>query len=110
MLTTLLEDQLLERVILLSIVTASISFTMTETKLFKPVRVWLKGKNGFMGELFSCGYCIGHWIAVTLVLIYRVQIFNVWSPLDYFLTILVIAWLSGFQWILMCWLMEKAGK
>jgi hypothetical protein len=30
--------------------------------------------------------------------------------LDYFLTALVIAWLGGMQWIIMCLLMQKAGK
>jgi len=30
--------------------------------------------------------------------------------LDYFLTALVIAWLAGVQWVLMCLLMDKAGK
>jgi hypothetical protein len=91
-------------------VTASISFTATETKLFRPLRELVKGKSTFWGDFVSCGYCLGHWFAFVLVLIYRVKLFSVWTPLDYFLTILVVAWLSGFQWVLMCWLMEKAGK
>jgi hypothetical protein len=32
------------------------------------------------------------------------------GPWTYFLTALVIAWLGAFQWILMCWLIEKVGK
>ncbi len=47
---------------------------------------------------------------MALVLIYQVNLFSAWPPLDYFLTALLIAWLSGFQWVLMCWLMERAGK
>jgi hypothetical protein len=97
-------------VIYLSFVTASISFTVTETKLFKPLREWVKGKNSFMGELLCCGYCFGHWIAFLLVAIYRPKLFDSWWLLDYFLTILVIAWFSGIQWCLMCWIMEKAIK
>jgi len=42
--------------------------------------------------------------------IYRPRLFVFWWLLDYFLTALLIAWLSGFQWAAMCWLMEKAGK
>lgn len=97
-------------VAMLSIVTASISFTVTETKLFMPVREWVKKRNAFLGELLSCGYCFSHWIAFALVAIYRTRLFESWWLLDYFLTALVIAWLSGIQWATMGWLMEKAGK
>ena len=97
-------------VIYLSLVTASISFTVTETKLFKPVREWTKRKNTFIGELISCGYCFGHWVAFALVAIYQPKFFELWWLLDYFFTALVIAWFAAFQWVLMCWLFEKTGK
>lgn len=101
---------MIERVIYLSLVAASVSFTVTETKLFLPLREWMKVRNSFLGELFSCGYCFGHWIALALVAIYRPRLFTAWRPLDYFLTALVVAWLAAFQWALMCWFTEKAGK
>jgi hypothetical protein len=97
-------------VIYLSLVTASISFTVTETKLFLPLREWIKKHSSFSGELLTCGCCFGHWVAFALVAIYRPRLFHCWWLLDYFLTALAIAWLAGFQWILMCWLMEKVGK
>ena len=97
-------------IICLSFVTASISFTVTEMKLFKPLREWVKRKNSFLGELLCCGYCLGHWIAFALVAIYQPRLFESWWLLDYFLTALVIAWLAGIQFVVMCWLMEKAGK
>jgi len=100
----------MEKVIYLSFVTASLSFTVTETKIFMPVREWVKGKNSFWGELLSCGHCFGYWVAFIIVLIYQPRLFEFWWPLDYFLTAIVIAWLSSFQWVFMCWLMEKAGK
>jgi hypothetical protein len=98
------------KVICLSFVTAAISFTVAETKLFTSPREWMKKKSPFWGELLSCGYCFGHWVAFGLVVIYRPRLFESWLPLDYFLTALVIAWLSAFQWILMCWLTQKTGK
>jgi len=97
-------------VIYLSFVTAAISFTVTEAKLFKPLREWLQKKIPFLGNLFSCGYCFGHWVAFALVAVYQPKLFESWWLLDYFLTALVIAWLSGLQWASMCWLMDKAGK
>jgi hypothetical protein len=101
---------LLEKIIYLSLATACISFTVSESKLFKPLRDRTKRKIPRLGELLSCGYCLGHWVAFALVAIYRPRLFDAWWLLDFFLTALVIAWLSAFQWVLMCWLMEKAGK
>ncbi|MCP5007159.1 MAG: DUF1360 domain-containing protein [Planctomycetes bacterium] len=100
----------MHNIIYLSIVTASISFTLTETKLFLPVREWVKGKNEFVGEIVSCGYCLNHWVAFGLVAAYQPRLFESWWLLDYFVTALTISWLSAFQWALMCWLMEKTGK
>lgn len=97
-------------IILLSFVTASVSFTVTETKIFAPFREWLGGKSGFLGSMFSCGYCLGHWIAFALTAIYQPSLFEAWWLLDYFLSGLVIAWLAAFQWIVMCWLMKLVGK
>lgn len=100
----------MKEVLCLSFVAASISFTVTETRLYKPLRELVKRKNSFLGKLISCGYCFSHWVAFVLVPIYRTKLFEAWLPLDYFLTALIIAWLAAFQWLLMCWLMEKAGK
>jgi hypothetical protein len=100
----------MKTVLYLSLVCASVSFTAVETKFFKGVREWLAGKSRFFGDLFSCGYCFGHWVAFALVAVYRPRLFDFWWLLDYFLTALVIAWLSGIQWALMCWLMQKIGK
>ena len=94
----------------LSLVTAALSFTVSETRLFKPWRDWLEGRSRFLGELFACGYCLGHWIALGLVAIYRPRLFEAWWPLDYLLTAIAIAWLAAFQWALLCWWMDKAGK
>jgi hypothetical protein len=100
----------MEKVIFLSFVTASLSFTITEMKIFMPVRQWANKKNSFLGKLLSCGYCFGHWIAFVLVAIYRPKLFESWWLLDYFLTAIAIAWLAAFQWVLMCRFMEKTGK
>lgn len=95
---------------LLALATASISFTITETKLFKPFRTWIGRHSAFAGDLFSCGYCLGFWISFVLVAAYQPRLFHKWLLLDLFLSAIVVAWLSGIQWIIMCWLMEKNGK
>ncbi len=98
-------------VIWLSFANASVAFTITETKLFRRCREWVKERSRWAGELVSCGYCLGHWSGFALTLIYRPQVFrHSWSPLSLALTAIAIAWLSAFQWIVLCWLMQKVGK
>jgi hypothetical protein len=99
-----------QQILLFSLPNAAIAFTVAETKIFAPFRNWTKQKSAFFGELVSCGYCLGHWTAFAIVAIYRPRLFDLWSPLDFFLTAVTLAWLSAFQWILLCWLMHKAGK
>jgi hypothetical protein len=100
----------MQSAIILSFITASISFTVTETKLFKRLREWVKERNAFFGELLHCGYCFGHWVAFALTAIYQPKVVAAWPSLDYFPTALLIAWFSGIQWVLMCWVMAKAWK
>ncbi|NUO09969.1 MAG: DUF1360 domain-containing protein [Candidatus Brocadia sp.] len=87
----------MEEILYLSFVIASISFAVTETKIFKPMREWVKGKNAFLGELISCGYCFGYWVAFALVAIYQPRLYALWWLPDYFFTAIVIAWLAAFQ-------------
>lgn len=100
----------MQEVLYLSFVCASVSFTVSETKLFLPVREWLHEKNSFLGKLFSCGYCFGHWVAFALTALYRPRLFDLWALLDYFLTALVISWFAAFQWAVLCLLCSKTGK
>lgn len=96
--------------ILLSTVTACISFNVTEAAVSKGLRAWIESKSGFLGKLTHCGYCFGFWVALIMEFTFRIQLFDTWILLDYALTTLVITWISGFQWIFMCCLMKFAGK
>lgn len=100
----------METILYLSLVTASVSFNVSETKVFLPLREWARKRSDLLGSLLSCGYCFGHWVAFALVAVYRPRLFEVWWWLDYFITALVIAWLAAFQWVLMCWVMGRVGK
>ena len=100
----------MEQVAWLSLVTASVAFALSETTIFATPRKWLKGRSAWLGKLACCGYCLGHWVAFGLVMIYRPRLFEWWWPLDYFLTALVVAWLAAFQWAALCWLMARAEK
>jgi hypothetical protein len=94
--------------LLLSLVSASVSFTVSETYVFK----WLRDATwGPLNKLLSCGYCLGFWVALALMFIYEPRIVDCeidW--VDFCATWLAMAWLSGAQWIVMCLLFTKAGK
>ena len=95
---------------LLSLVAASVAFTVSEGTVFAGIRERLNCRSPWLGRLVSCGYCVGHWVAFGLVAIYRPRFFQGWWLLDYLFTAFVIAWLAAFQWAALCWLMDKAGK
>jgi hypothetical protein len=100
----------MEQVALLSLVTGTLAFTLSETKLFAPCRDWARRRSALVGEMLSCGYCCGHWIALALVVVYQMRLFNAWWLLDYALTAIVIAGLAAFQWGALCLLLAKTGK
>lgn len=95
---------------LLSLATASIAFTVAETKVFERPRRLAKRIHPWAGKLVSCGYCISHWVAFALVAIYQPRLFIGAGALDWFLTAVVIAWLAAFQWVVLAWIMAKVGK
>jgi hypothetical protein len=98
------------QVLWLSLVTASVAFTLCDTTIFAGLRDWVKGRSAWLGKLAFCGYCLGHWVAFGLVAVYRPRLFDAWWLLDYGCTALVIAWLAAFQWAALCWLLEKIRK
>lgn len=59
------------KIVLLSLVVGSVSITITKSKFFAFLRNWLDGLSDFLGELFSCPYCMGHWIAIALTVAYQ---------------------------------------
>jgi hypothetical protein len=97
-------------VALLSCVTAWIAFTLSEAAVFESAREWAKSRSRWLGKLLGCGYCLGFWIALALETIYQPRVLRSWWPLDHLLTALVIAWLAGAWWAVMCWLTRAAGK
>jgi hypothetical protein len=100
----------MEQIVFLSAVTAIIAFNISETSLFAPAREWLRNRSLLVGKLVACGFCLGQWIALTLVAVYQTRLFFAWWPLDLVLTAFVVAWLAAFQWAALCWLMTKTGK
>jgi hypothetical protein len=57
-------------------VTVSVAFTLCETTVFAGVREWVKSPSVWVGMRTCCGYCLGHWVDLGLVAIYRPKPFD----------------------------------
>lgn len=55
----------------IAVAAASISYTITMTELFAPVRAWTQKLGHMIGYLFTCFYCMSHWVVIAAVLIYQ---------------------------------------
>ena len=85
---------MLDIIMLTSMVTASVSFLIIDSKLFQWFRSWVKDC-----PLFKCGICFGHWIALALVIGLKVRLFGTYWLVDIILSTLVIAWLGGLGYL-----------
>jgi hypothetical protein len=53
-----------------------VSLTITQATIFEWLREWIADRSEFLGELFECPYCMSHWIALLVMLIYRPQLLS----------------------------------
>lgn len=73
--------------IVLALVVSGTSYTITMADVFEPFRKFIGARNAWLGKLFSCFYCLSHWVAFLLVAIYRPQII----PGDYLILNLAVS-------------------
>lgn len=60
----------LYHLVIISMAVSVISLTVTKTKVFKPMRAWIKERSEFFGELFSCPYCFSFYPSIAFILLY----------------------------------------
>jgi hypothetical protein len=79
--------------LLLGMIAASVSVTISESSLFKSLRGWLDIYNPFLGEMISCCYCTSHWVALIIFILKPVVVitFSIWPwftlILNYFILV-----------------------
>ena len=85
---------------------AMVSFIIADSKLFLPFRECLKPRSKFFYGLFSCGLCLGCWVTLITSLIFFHHL-----PFELFIIRWFdLAYLSAIFWIVLCLLLDKAGK
>jgi hypothetical protein len=91
------------KLLVVSAVTMGLAHTLTQERLFAPLRERLGGKATWLGYLVSCPYCASHYIAFALVPLTGasfVPISHAWGLvsrlLDWFLSSILVAVVAAF--------------
>lgn len=79
----------------LALATASVTLTLTRASIFRPWRYWIARKSKWLGKLFSCPYCMSHWVALVFVLLSQ-QFY--WFE-DIIAVFIVVTIAAPFQWL-----------
>lgn len=83
-----------------SALVAVVALDLGRTRIFRPLRGWVRSRSDKLGELVDCPWCLSHWLAGA-VAVYR------WNdPLDFFaLMALATPQLALMSWLL--WLLDE---
>jgi hypothetical protein len=76
----------------LGVACGALSLVVAKGKIFAKPHDWLASKFPFLDELLSCTWCVSHWVAMILVLIYRKSLCH--SVADYIVRVFVVVMLS----------------
>lgn len=55
----------------LALAVSVVSLTIAKTRAFSVIREKIAAKSEWLGYLFSCPYCLSHWISFLVVAVYR---------------------------------------
>ena len=89
--------------LILSLVVASISWTVTQEEIFKEPRQWAKrrnqqGSNLIVRKFFyvwTCEYCFSHWVTILVLLVAQFPLlFDDWR--GYFISFFILPWIANF--------------
>jgi hypothetical protein len=91
--------------IILSIVVASVSWTVTQETIFEEFHDYCVNRSSTVASLvgrkffylFTCEYCFSHWVTLIVLCIYPFQLLiNDWR--GYVIAFFVLPWLAN-QWM-----------
>jgi len=82
---------------MIALSSASLSMTITQTELFASLRALAARKNGLLGHLFSCFYCMSHWMVAAGMLIYHPTLLHSGISLfDWVMTAFIVLTITTF--------------
>jgi len=92
-------------IVILSFVVASISWTITQEKIFEEPREYARRKSESASNLFirkfcyvwTCEYCFSHWVTLFVLMVTRFHLmFDDWR--GYLLAFFLLPWIAN-QWM-----------
>lgn len=84
------------QVLVISLAVATISATLSVTRIFKELRLFVKNHSDWFGHLIQRPYCTSHWVAMFFFAAYLPKAINGFGILDYVVTYFAIVALSAF--------------
>lgn len=85
----------MKELILLGFGVSALSITIAKGTIFKNLRDWTGRKSKFFGGLLTCTYCLSHWVALFLVLIYKPEPFGYTSIINCIVAVFVLVGVSS---------------
>jgi hypothetical protein len=92
-------------IVILSLIVASIAWTVTQEKIFEEPRNFARRKSEESSSLFvrkfcyiwTCEYCFSHWVTLVLLLVTGFQVlFEDWR--GYLIAFFLLPWVAN-QWM-----------
>ena len=83
--------------ILIAFCSASISFTISFTSIFKGVRTWLSKIHPKVEELIHCPWCLNHWVTFVILIIASIDLLPItpYIVINFLLTMFTLTSISG---------------
>lgn len=92
-------NTILTMLLIMPLAVSAMSITLTKGKIFRTQRMWIKKRSSWLGGLFSCPYCMSHWISAIAVLLMPWEVITASLLLDFlvwvFYYVAVSALISG---------------
>lgn len=86
------------RLAFLSLPCGAISMTIAKSKFFEGIRKYFMARVPIIGEGISCPYCVSHWVALVLTVIYAPEPLGLsgnWNLINYFVSMMAIVALAA---------------
>ena len=82
------------KLLLLILFVEAVTEILVESSIFQKPREFVYTRNGFLGELVTCGYCTSVWVSAAVAWLVVFPI-SPWFVINYIITVFVIDRLSN---------------
>lgn len=70
---------------MLALASASVTWSITKSSLFRPVRERADGLHEMIGHLFGCPFCMAHWVTLVGLIFFPLSVVQYHPFVDFFI-------------------------